>query len=304
MNCTEIRNLTKFYGRARGIEDVSLNLKQGDFLGFIGPNGAGKSTLIRTMLGYLQSQAGTIRIFGLDLKKNRQQILARTGYLPSESVFYPDMKVSQLLRYAARMRNKDCSEQAKMLCRRLGLDPDKKIRELSLGNRKKLGIVCALQHEPELLILDEPTSGLDPLIQKEFFEILHELNRKGVTILLSSHQLSEIQNHCSRAVLIREGRIIAVDALGTLLHTRSRRIRIESSAELPLLPGMHSLCRQNGGTSFLYDGDLNELLKALLHIPLQDLCIEEPDLEELFLHLYETEPVSAERSEEHDHLAA
>ena len=207
MNAIKTTSLTKYYGKSRGIIDMNLAVKQGDFFGFIGPNGAGKSTTIRTLLGLISPSDGKAEILGMDIFKQREAILSHTGYMPSEASFYPNMRVKDVIAFSARLRKKDCTAEAKTLCERLDLDTDKKIRELSLGNRKKVSIVCALQHKPELYILDEPTSGLDPLMQREFFMILEERNAKGSTIFLSSHILSEVQRHCKHAAIVREGRL-------------------------------------------------------------------------------------------------
>lgn len=206
--CTE--KLTKFYGKARGIIDLDLKVEQGEFFGFIGPNGAGKSTTIRTLLGLLRPTSGSGTVLGLDIATENDKILERVGYLPSETVFYPGMRVRDLIRLSAGLRKRDCGKEGDALCERLRLDPHRKVEELSLGNRKKAGIVCALQHRPELLILDEPTSGLDPLMQREFFTILKEYHGGGTTIFLSSHVLSEIRRNCSKALVLREGRAVAL----------------------------------------------------------------------------------------------
>lgn len=209
MEAIRTEKLTKSYGKSRGIIDLDLRVEQGDFFGFIGPNGAGKSTTIRTLLGLLHPTAGRGEVLGLDIAHKTEEILARVGYLPSEAVFYPGMKVRDLIRFSAGLRKRDCGKEGDALCERLRLDPHKKVEELSLGNRKKAGIVCALQHRPELLILDEPTSGLDPLMQREFFTILKEYHKAGTTIFLSSHVLSEIRRNCSEALVLREGRAVA-----------------------------------------------------------------------------------------------
>ena len=216
MNAIEITDLTKYYGKARGIVALNLTVKEGEFFGFIGPNGAGKSTTIRTLLGLINATSGQAKVLGLDIQKGMQDILANVGYLPSEAVFYSGMKVKDILNLSAGLRKKDCSEEAGRLCERLRLDLSRKADELSFGNRKKAAIVAALQHNPRLLILDEPTGGLDPLMQHEFFQILRERNAKGTTIFFSSHVLSEVQRNCSRAAIIREGRIIACDL--SLIH--------------------------------------------------------------------------------------
>ena len=208
----EIEKLTKNYGKARGVEEVSLKVAEGDIFGFIGPNGAGKSTTIRSMLGFLKFEQGRITILGMDSVKDHEKILAQVGYMPSEAWFYNSMKVSEVIAYAAAVRGKDCRKEAEMLCERLKLDTNKKIKELSLGNRKKVSIVCAMQHRPKLFIFDEPTSGLDPLIQKRFFELINEYVSEGTTCLLSTHVLSEVNRYCRNAAIMREGRLMMLDS--------------------------------------------------------------------------------------------
>lgn len=192
-NVIEINQLSKYYGKQRGIEDVTFSVKQGEILGFIGPNGAGKSTTIRTLLALIYPTSGTATIFGKDCIKEAPVIAQDIGYLPSETFFYENMKVRDLLKYAETLYKKDCSKRIDELTSRLNLDVTRKIRDLSFGNKKKVGIVAGLLHSPKLLILDEPTSGLDPLMQQTFFDILREENQKGATILFSSHILSEVQ---------------------------------------------------------------------------------------------------------------
>lgn len=295
--------LKKTYGKNRGIESVDLHLKSGDFMGFIGPNGAGKSTTIRLLLGLISPDAGSLSILGKDPRnpRERKEILQQTGYLPSEVPVYPGMKVKDLLKLTARLHKTNCDRQADELCKRLNLDPERSLEELSLGNRKKAGIVCALQHDPALLILDEPTSGLDPLIQKEFFALLRERNQQGVTILLSSHQLTEVQKHCQKAAFIKEGRIIACDSVEKLMKSQTRRIHIIGSFQPQDDPELMEHIQdlrldsetensekghtEENGWRFLYSGDINLLLqKTAGHV--KDLLISEPDLEELFLHRY------------------
>lgn len=286
MNAIETKKLTKFYGKSRGIVELDLTVKEGEFFGFIGPNGAGKSTTIRTLLGLMKSSSGTARIFGKDIAEKKSEILAETGYLPSEAVFYSGMRVRDVLKLSADLRHRDCQSEAKKLCERLDLDTSKKVEQLSFGNRKKVGIVCALQHHPRLCILDEPTSGLDPLMQREFFEILTERNQKGTTIFLSSHILSEIQRNCSRAAIIREGKMIACDSVEALAKTSAKRISIHGSADLSGLPDIRDLQQTENSSSFLYGGDINLLLQELAKQRIEDLSVAEPDLEEIFLHYY------------------
>ena len=286
MNAIQTEGLTKFYGSSRGILDLDLTVQEGEFYGFIGPNGAGKSTTIRTLLGLIRKTRGSARVLGMDIAKEKEQILAETGYLPSEAVFYPDMRGRDLIRLSADLHRKNCKKTSEELCERLQLDPSRRIGELSFGNRKKLAVICALQHNPRLCILDEPTGGLDPLMQREFFEIIRERNRQGMTVFLSSHILSEIQRFCSRAAIIREGRIIASGSVEELARTNAKRISIRGSFDPSGLPDVRDLQRSDDTVSFLYGGDINLLLARLGKDPILDLTISEPDLEEIFLHYY------------------
>jgi len=208
----EIDNLTKNYGKNRGVIDVSLKVKEGDIFGFIGPNGAGKSTTIRSMLGFLKIDSGNISILGMDSVKDHVEILRNVGYMPSEAWFYDSMKVSDVIKYAADVRGLDCSEEAAKICAKMKVATDKRIKELSLGNRKKVSIVCAMQHKPRLFIFDEPTGGLDPLMQKHFFELINEYVANGATCLLSTHVLSEVNKYCRSAAIMREGRLMMLDS--------------------------------------------------------------------------------------------
>ena len=211
-NVIEINHLTKSYGKNRGVIDVSLKIPEGDIFGFLGPNGAGKSTTIRSMLGFLKFDEGEIKILGMDSVKDHVEILKNVGYMPSEAWFYNSMKVSDVIKYAADVRGLDCKEEAAKICERLKVNTDKKIKELSLGNRKKVSIVCAMQHKPKLFIFDEPTGGLDPLMQKNFFELINEYVDAGATCLLSTHVLSEVNKYCRNAAIMREGRLTMLDS--------------------------------------------------------------------------------------------
>ena len=287
MDAIKISNMTKSYGKARGVIDLNLTVKEGEFFGFIGPNGAGKSTTIRTLLGLISPTSGQAQILGMDISKEKNKIIADVGYLPSEAMFYHGMKVKDILKLSADLRKKDCCEEAKKLCERLQLDVNRKIEELSFGNRKKVAIVCALQHTPKILILDEPTSGLDPLMQREFFNIVRERNSQGVTIFLSSHVLSEIQRNCTRAAIIREGQIIACDSVESLSQTNAKRITVHGNIETSGLKGVRDLEETDGVISFLYSGKMNNLLQVLAKGNIVDLSVAEPDLEEIFMHYYE-----------------
>lgn len=287
MNAIQIEDLTKYYGKTRGIEHISLTVRQGAFYGFIGPNGAGKSTTIRTLLGLIRPSGGRAWILGMDTVREREKILARVGYLPSEVSFYPGMRVRDILKLSANLRKRDCAEMSGRLCERLQLDTARRADELSLGNRKKAAIVCALQHEPELLIFDEPTSGLDPLMQREFFEILKERNKEGATVFLSSHILSEIQHNCTDAAIIKGGRILTAGSVAELSGTGTKRVHIRGSVDCTSLTGLKDLRVTPGHVDFLYRGDMNALLRVLSGGDIQDITVAEPDLEEVFLHFYE-----------------
>lgn len=287
MDAINTVGLTKNYGKARGITDLNLSVEVGEFFGYIGPNGAGKSTTIRTLLGLISPTSGEAQVLGEDIVSGKNNILTRVGYLPSETALYSGMKVRDVLKFSADLRKEDCRSESAELCERLQLDTKKRVDELSFGNRKKVGIVCALQHRPELLILDEPTSGLDPLMQREFFEILKERNSEGATIFLSSHVLSEIQRYCNRAAIIREGRLIACDSVENLSKTNARRVNIQGSLDITGLDGIRDISRDGNSISFLYSGDMNALIAELATGNVKDLSISEPDLEEIFIHYYE-----------------
>ena len=289
MKIIQTENLTKYYGKARGIIDMNLSVETGDIFGFIGPNGAGKSTTIRTLLGLISPTSGSARIFDKDILKNHIEILSRIGYMPSEAMFYHGMRVEEVLRLSASLHGKNCRDEARRLCERFKLDTKKKVEELSLGNRKKVSIVCAFMHQPDLYILDEPTSGLDPLMQKAFFELIHEKNKQGATIFLSSHVLSEIQHHCKNAAIIRGGRLIACDSVEKLTDTKARRVTLHGiSSPLRLDNTKNISCTENS-VSFLYDGDIKVLIAELNQLPVTDMTVTEPELEEIFLHYYTKE---------------
>lgn len=286
MKAIETFELTKYYGDTRGMEGVNLAVEKGGFFGFIGPNGAGKSTLIRTLLGLISPTSGRAEIFGRDIVESRIENLKRIGYLPAETAFYNGMKVKDVLSFSAKMRSLDCTDEAKRLCERLDLDPERKIGQLSLGNKKKVGIVQALQHKPELYILDEPTGGLDPLMQKEFFSILKERNDEGATVFLSSHILSEIKRYCKSAAIIREGRILLLDSVDNLAHTGVKKVSLKGTSELPDIVGISDVKCDGDTLSFLYSGSPAELLGTLSGLTLSDVNISDPELDEVFMNYY------------------
>ena len=289
-NVIEINQLSKYYGKQRGIEDVTFSVKQGEIFGFIGPNGAGKSTTIRTLLALIYPTSGTATIFGKDCIKEAPVIAQDIGYLPSETFFYENMKVRDLLKYAETLYKKDCSKRIDELTSRLNLDVTRKIRDLSFGNKKKVGIVAGLLHSPKLLILDEPTSGLDPLMQQTFFDILREENQKGVTILFSSHILSEVQKMCNRIAILKDGKVISLENIETMRSNAYKKIilHMPETTEIQTLDmdGVSNFEQNGEQINFLFKGDVNMLLDSLRQHRLLDVLIEEPSLEEIFMHYY------------------
>ncbi|UWG96444.1 ABC transporter ATP-binding protein [Dehalobacter sp. DCM] len=293
MNVIEIKNLTKYYGKSRGIENVSFTVEEGEIFGFIGPNGAGKSTTIRTLLSLIYPTSGSATIFGKDCIKYAPEIAKEVGYLPSEVFYYDKMKVIDLLKYAASFYKKDCSKRINELAEIMDLDLKKKIDDLSFGNKKKVGIIQGLLHEPKLIILDEPTSGLDPLMQQKFFELLREENKKGATILLSSHVLSEVQKLCSRVAIIKDGKIIRLEKISDLTENNYKKFKIDMKEEMDKdyfeLSGINNLEIDGKKVSFLFKGNLNLIMKKLSAVEITNILIEEPSLEEIFIHYYEKE---------------
>lgn len=293
MNVIEINQLTKTYGKSRGITDISFQVEEGEIFGFIGPNGAGKSTTIRTLLSLIYPTSGSATIFGKDSVQFAPEIKKEIGYLPSEVFYYDNMKVKDLLKYSASFYKKDCSKRIKELAAIMDLDLNKKIDDLSLGNKKKVGIVQGLLHEPKLIILDEPTSGLDPLMQQKFFELLEEENKKGATILFSSHILSEVQRLCNRVAIIKEGKIVTVEKISTLQENNYKKFKVETKVPLDTnhfnISGVNNLEVKDNIITFLFKGNINAIMKKIADIELVNLWIEEPDLEEIFLHYYEKE---------------
>jgi len=286
MSIIKTEKLTKYYGKSRGIIDVDLEVKEGDFFGFIGPNGAGKSTTIRILLGLLNSTSGKAEIFSQDITKNKIEILSQIGYLPSETSFYSGMKVKDILSFSAKLRNLNCEKEAKILCERLELDYTRKIDELSFGNRKKVGIVCALQHKPKLYILDEPTSGLDPIMQREFYSIMQERNDEGATVFLSSHILSEISKYCKTASIIREGKLLLTDKVENLSYTGVKRISLKNLDTIPMDKNIRNVKQENETVNFLYSGSTKELMNILSSLSFSDITISDSDLEDVFMHYY------------------
>lgn len=288
MNIIETKKLTKSYGKSRGIVDLDLEVREGEIFGFIGPNGAGKSTTIRTLLGLIFKTSGSATIFGLDIEKDKQKILTEIGYLPSEIFYYDRMKAIDLLHYSASFYAKNCTKRIYELAEILDLDLNKKIEDMSLGNRKKVGIVQGLLHSPKLIILDEPTSGLDPLMQKKFFELIQQENKRGATVLFSSHILSEVQKICDRVAIIKDGRILKVQDIHQMRDEtyKSVILTVDAPIEDFALEGAQNIEQTENTLSFMYRGDCNKLLARLGKYSLRNVDITEPSLEDIFMHYY------------------
>jgi len=290
MSIIEVSHLTKYYGKSRGIEDVSFSEEEGEIFGFIGPNGAGKSTTIRLLLSLIHPTSGTARVFGKDVVSHGPEIRRDIGYLPSEVFYYEGMKVIDLLKYSASFFDHDCTQRMHELSETMELEMNRRISDLSYGNKKKVGIVQGLLHSPKLLFLDEPTSGLDPLMQHKFFDLVRQENARGVTVFFSSHILGEIQRLCTRVGIIREGKIAEISDIRTLQQNNYKKINVTADGLNPAafdLPGVTNVVAENGSVHFFFKGDINAVLQKISNIKVADLTIEEPTLEEIFMHYYE-----------------
>ncbi len=290
MSVIEINQLTKYYGKARGIIDVSLNVEEGEIFGFVGPNGAGKSTTIRLLCSLIYPSEGSAKIFGKDVVKHGPEIRQEIGYLPGEVFYYERMKVIDLLKYSASFYQKDCTQRLYELAEIMELDLKRRIDDLSYGNKKKVGIVQGLLHQPKLLFLDEPTSGLDPLMQRKFFKLIREENERGVTVFFSSHILGEVQRMCSRVAIIKEGSVINIQDIKTLQQDNYKKIRVAAQAldeKRFEIDGVTKLEKNNGTIRFFFKGDINQIMHKISEIEVSDVTIEEPTLEEIFMHYYE-----------------
>ncbi|WP_424416028.1 ABC transporter ATP-binding protein, partial [Paenisporosarcina sp.] len=278
--------------KARGIEDITFQVAEGEIFGFIGPNGSGKSTTIRTLLNFLYPTSGSAKILGKDVVKDSKYIRQHIGYLPSEVHYYDDMKVNELFRFSSGFYSGNAEKHALLLAQRLQLDTTRKIEDLSFGNKKKVGIIQALMHEPKLLILDEPTAGLDPLMQSIFFDLLKELQQKGTTIFFSSHYLGEVQKLCDRVGIIKEGRMIKIENMEDMRANQFKKVHLHFHGKWEnkiQIQGVFQEHITDTSYDFIYNGHTRELLEQLRFIPFDDVTIEEPSLEEVFMHYYEKE---------------
>ena len=287
----ETDRLTKRYGEARGIEDVTLRVEAGEVFGFLGPNGAGKTTTIRTLLDLLHPTSGTARLLGLDSRRDSLAIRARLGNLPGDFSYDPRLTGRELVSFLAEVRGVAGLGRGPVLAERFGADLDRPLGSLSRGNRQKIGLIQAMFHDPELLILDEPTTGLDPLMQEEFLDLVREERDGGASVFLSSHELDEVQRVCDRVGVIREGRLVAVEDVSALRGRSYRHVEIEfaapvDAAEFRRLPGVSELVAQDNRVSFRIEGDVDPVVKAAARHSVRDLEVTRPSLEEVFLTFY------------------
>lgn len=290
MNVIEIKNLTKVYGKNRGIQDINISVKEGEIYGFIGPNGAGKSTTIKTLLNFIYPTSGEALIFGMDSVKESEKIKEYIGYVPSEVRYYDDVKVKDIIKYAQSFYPKSKKEYVDRICNELELDMNKKMGELSLGNKKKVAIAQSLINNPKLLILDEPTNGLDPLMQKKLFNILIEEKEKGNTVFLSSHNLVEVQNLCDRVCVIKEGKIVDIIEIEKSKTELKLKVTLSSSdiTDDIVLNLSDKILDKNGKLyTFIYSKNIDSLVKELANYKIDELLIEKENLEDAFLNYYE-----------------
>lgn len=288
-NVLSVNNLVKYYGKHLALSEVSFDVKKGEVFGLIGPNGAGKSTTLRCILGLIKKTSGSIKIFDQSIDGNEKKLRKRIGYLPSECNFYGEMKVIDLLNYSKELY-KTNSMEIKPLAERLHLDLNKRIEDLSYGNRKKVGIIDTLLSGGDLFIFDEATGGLDPLIQEEFFQILEDLKQQGKTIIYSAHVLSEVQRLCDKVGIIKDGKLIKVEEVDKLREINLKKVSLTTKdTTLESFANILDYKKDKSKVSFTYNGDEKTLLNKLLTCNFKDLTIENPSLEEIFLKYYERE---------------
>lgn len=290
----EINDISKYYGKFPGIENVTFSVEKGEIFGYLGPNGAGKTTTIRVLLGLLMHKNGQIKVFGSDLKKNLKEILKKTGYLPGELSLYDNLTVIQYLSFFSSLTGTLDLKYINSLAERFKLDIDRKISALSTGNRQKIGVIQAVMARPELIIMDEPTRGLDPLMRHEFYDLLREIKKEGRTIFLSSHVLSEVERICDRVGIVRNGRMVAIEDVMNLRRKKYKRVEIFCRNEIDkaIFKNIKNISHlQISGKNLRCHvwGDLDSLIKAVNKFYIVDISSEYPGLEEIFMKFYSEE---------------
>lgn len=288
MNVIETKKLTKFYGKIKGVEDLTFNVKKGEIFGFLGPNGAGKTTTIRTLLGYLNKTSGEAYIFGKDIENNIVEIKQEVGYIPGDLNIYGHMTGKQFLDYFSSLRNRDMSLLDEML-EIFELPLDRKVKGYSKGMKQKLGIIQAFMDNPEMVIMDEPTSGLDPLLQQKFYEFLLKQKKKGKTIFFSSHVLSEVDKICDRVGIIRDGKLVTLENVETLKNKSGKKIRLRIKEKPEKFKGPKDMKIKNGWIEFVTTDNIDKWIKKFSKYTVLDLDINDFSLEDIFIHYYEGE---------------
>ncbi len=296
----QTNRLTKSYGRSRGIIDVTFAIEEGEVFGFLGPNGAGKTTTMRTLMGLLHANSGSATIGGLDCWQQSTAVKKLVGYLPGEFNFDPGLRGAQIIEYLGHLRGGVDQTYLRALVERLGMDPSKRFREYSHGNKQKVGLVQAFMHRPRLFILDEPTSGLDPLNQQEFYKMIAEVRADGRTVLLSSHILPEVEHTCDRIAIIREGRLVKIDHVSSLkdIHQHDIELSFAGRASVDWFKQAAGVVKVEQGADertlhLQVQGTLTEILKIAGEQNVTNIATREPTLEEVFLRFYEPEPSAA-----------
>ncbi len=296
----QTNQLSKSYGRSRGIIDVTFDIQESEVFGFLGPNGAGKTTTMRTLMGLLHANSGSATIGGLDCWKESTEVKKLVGYLPGEFTFDPGLRGAQIIEYLGHLRGGVDQANVRALIERLDFDPSKRFREYSRGNKQKLGLVQALMHKPRLLILDEPTSGLDPLNQQEFYKILAEVHAEGHTVFLSSHILPEVEHTCDRVAIIREGRLVKIDHVSALKDIRQHDVEISFAgpASVEWFKNVAGVVKVAQGADertlqLSVQSDLTEIIQIAGQHSATNIDTHEPSLEEVFLRFYQPEQPTA-----------
>ncbi len=285
----DIKNLTKYYGNVRGVEDLTLKVKEGEIFGFLGPNGAGKTTTIRCIMDFIRPTSGTISILGMDSKEKSAEIKKEVGYLGGDVRLYEKLTGEQHIKYIEGFRGR--APFAKTLIKRLKFDPKAKVKNLSKGNKQKLALILALMHRPKVIIMDEPTSGLDPILQNEIYDILREMKEKGTTVFFSSHIISEVEKIADRVGIIKEGRLVQIESIEGLSQKKIRNIEIKFEQKYSLsefkIPGVKKIKKNNHNElSLSYVGDINVFLKKLTSYKIIDIKISHASLEDVFVEFY------------------
>jgi ABC-2 type transport system ATP-binding protein len=286
MNVIETKNLTKYYGKIKGVENLTFDVKKGEIFGFLGPNGAGKTTTIRTLLGYLAPTKGEAYIFGKNIKENIVEIKKEVAYIPGDFNIYGHLTGEEFLDYFASLRNREMTLRNELL-RIFDIPLNRKIKEYSKGMKQKIGIIQAFMDDPEMVIMDEPTSGLDPLLQQKFYEFLLKQKKKGKTMFFSSHILSEVDKVCDRVGIIRNGELIALEEVEELKHKRGKIVKIKIKEKLETFKGPKDMKIENGWIKFIVTDNIDSLIKNISKYTILDLEISDFKLEDIFIHYYE-----------------